>query len=64
MNTLSSICRPFSPTELQLKACTAAADKLNVGIAIIDSHGCIFFGTNGLKRNLACVAMRRVIMIF
>jgi len=49
MNTLSSICRPFSPTELQLKACTAAADKLNVGIAIIDSHGCIFFWNQWLK---------------
>lgn len=45
MNT----CLPFSPTDLQLKICTAAADKVNVGIAIIDSQGVIVFWNQWLK---------------
>jgi len=49
MNFSTNNCRPFSPTELQLKACTAAADKLNVGIAIVDSHGHILFWNQWLK---------------
>lgn len=44
-----NICRPFAPTEQQLKVCTAAADKLNVGVAIIDSHGSVIFWNQWLK---------------
>lgn len=45
MNT----CLPFTPTEQQLKICTAAADKVNVGIAIVDSQGTIIFWNQWLK---------------
>lgn len=34
-------CLPFTPTERQLNVCTAAADKINTGIAIVDSNGLI-----------------------
>lgn len=46
---MNLICRPFTPTGQHLKVCTAAADKINVGIAIIDSHGTIIFWNQWLK---------------
>jgi diguanylate cyclase (GGDEF)-like protein len=44
-----NICRPFKPSEQQLLVCTAAADKLNVGVAIIDSLGFVIFWNQWLK---------------
>ncbi len=42
-------CLPFSPSEQQLKICTAAADKISVGIAIVDCNGIIVFWNQWLK---------------
>lgn len=51
-------CLPFNPTELQLNLCTAAADNVNLGIAIVDSHGVIVFWNRWLKEKsgLCCNA--------
>lgn len=51
-------CLPFTPTERQLNVCTAAADKINTGIAIVDSNGLIVFWNQWLKEKsgLCCEA--------
>lgn len=51
-------CISFNPTELQLGLCTAAANNVNLGIAIVDSRGVIVFWNRWLKEKsgLCCHA--------